>query len=75
MGLPLIQLDPATARALQNGQTPLLELDLADQMEFRAYSDSGVFIGIARATKVDRTSCALAAVRLMSTGQSVRENA
>lgn len=74
MKLPAVYLPSPAVTSLCNGQTPQLALDLADQSEFRIYSESGDFIGIARAARLLTGGCRLTAVRLMSTDAESREN-
>jgi tRNA pseudouridine55 synthase len=74
MELPAVYLPAPAIASLCNGQTPQLDLDLADQAELRIYLESGDFIGIARATKLLAGRCRLTAVRLMSTDVESYEN-
>ena len=69
MALPDICLDPESAKALQNGQTPRVLgslVPLADAGNYRVYGDNGVFIGVATASGCDGKSATLTALRLMA---------
>lgn len=66
MALPEIRLNASDAKALQNGQTPRIALQLNISGEYRAYADSGGFLGVATASNADGTSATLTALRLMA---------
>lgn len=69
MALPEIRLDTTAAKALQNGQTPRVHgtsQSFEDSAEYRAYDNSGAFIGVATASECDADSATLTALRLMA---------
>ena len=66
MALPTVALTAAEAKALQNGQTPCIRALLADGVEYRAYTQSGAFLGVATASGADGQCAILTALRLMA---------
>lgn len=66
MALPELTLSIEEAKALQNGQTPRVSRPLAEGTDYRAYSDSGAFLGVATASLADGNSATLTALRLMA---------
>ena len=77
MALRPIRLDAAAAKALQNGQRPrisLFSLPPVDAADYRAYDDSGAFMGVAVASECDANGATLTALRLMAPLPAAAEN-
>ena len=68
MALPALSLRVGDAKALQNGQTPRVLMPLANGVDYRAYAESGTFLGVATASLADGNSATLTALRLMASG-------
>ena len=66
MALPAIRLDAVAAKALQNGKTPRIVASLVRSSHYRAYDDTGVFLGVATASECDPVAATLTALRLMT---------
>ena len=66
MALPEVRLNPSDAKALQNGQTPRIAILGGVLGEYRVYTDSGDFLGVATASNADGTLATLTALRLMA---------
>jgi tRNA pseudouridine55 synthase len=64
--LPEIHLDFVIATALQNGQNPRVPEMLVSEAIYRAYDESGRFLGVATASNCDKNGATLTALRLMS---------
>ena len=73
MALPAVSLNMDEARALQNGQTPRVSTPLAEGVEYRAYTESGVFLGVATASSADGAGATLTVLRMMAPGGVVAE--
>lgn len=66
MALADLRLNRADAKALQNGQTPRIAMPVADGIDYRIYTESGAFVGVATASLSDGASGMLTALRLMA---------
>ena len=66
MALPEVRLNPSDAKALQNGQTLRIAILGGVLGEYRVYTDSGDFLGVATASNADGSLATLTALRLMA---------
>lgn len=71
MALPRVVLDAVATRALQNGQIPTVPVPSfsvrpGDAVQFRAYGELDVFLGVATTSDCSATTAKLTALRLMS---------
>ena len=66
LALPCVTLNIDQAKALQNGQRPPIEAPMTVGVNYRAYSESGRFIGVATASMADDQRATLTALRLMA---------
>ncbi len=77
MALPDLRLDAATAKALQNGQTPRVPVHsqpLIDSAHYRTYDAMGTFLGVATASQCSDDGATLTALRMMAPSAVVAEN-
>jgi tRNA pseudouridine55 synthase len=74
MALPAVSLNLDEARALQNGQTPRVSQPLEEGAHYRAYAESGAFLGVATASSGDGAGATLTVMRMMAPGEVVGDD-